>query len=463
VNRPLKNWLLGLLLIAGAAVRIYGACNDLWLDEIWSLRLAAKISSAWQVFTGIHHDNNHYLNTLWIYFCGFRGNWPGYRIPSIVAGIGSVILAGIISRRWNARAGCFAMALVAFSYVQILYSSEARGYSEVVFFSFLSFYALEKYFEKQGWQFAVFFSISSILGFASHLIFLNFFCAAFFWSLWRFIKSGLGLPRTIQGLMACYAVPSAFLAALYFVDIRHLVVGGGTENGPGVYVDSFAWTLGAPPGRYGMLFTALLAVGAFIAGIWILRRKQSDSWIFFIGVIFVFPILLTVIRHSEVIYVRHFIIGMAFLLVLFGLVLANLYERSVQGRIVCVILMAGYLLLNGWQTMRLYTYGRGHYSEAAQFMAEHTQRPVETIGGDHDFRIRFVLQFYVKGAIYYPHDSWPQGGPEWFIAHKESFTDPAPPAMQFIDGAGDRYEFVQSFPTAPLSGLHWYIYHNAAK
>jgi len=184
---------------------------------------------------------------------------------------------------------------------------------------------------------------------------------------------------------------------------------------------------------------------------------------FFIGVIFLFPILLTIARHSEVIYVRHFIIGMAFLLILFGLVLAKVYERSREGRVICVLLMSGYLVLNGWLTMRLFDEGRGHYNEAAKFMADHTQREIETIGGDHDFRIQFVLQFYVKGAIYYPRNSWPQGGPEWFIAHKESFEDSAPPAMQFIDDAGDRYEFVKAFPTAPLSGLHWYIYHNQGR
>src|ERR1039458_4360688 len=85
-----QYWLLGLLLLTAALIRYYGALNDLWLDEIWSVRLVEKISSPWQVFTKIHHDNNDYLNSLWLYFCGFHGNWPGYRIPSLVAGVGNV-------------------------------------------------------------------------------------------------------------------------------------------------------------------------------------------------------------------------------------------------------------------------------------------------------------------------------------------------------------------------------------
>jgi hypothetical protein len=465
-------WLAALLLVTAATMRIYGALNDLWLDEIWSLRLVQPITSPLQVFTKIHHDNNHYLNSLWLYWTGFHGNWPGYRLPSVVAGVGSIVLAGLISRRRSVPAAWFAMLMVAFSYVQILYSSEARGYSEVVFFSLLSFYALEKYLDKQARSSALLFSTSSILGFASHLIFLNFFCAAILWSGWRFMKSGLGARRTIKAMIACHAAPTAFLTALYFVDIRHQVMGGGTEHGAGIYVDSFAWALGAPPGRFTMLPTSVLAVALSIAGLWILWREKSDVWVFYIGVILAVPILLAIVRHSDVLYVRYFIVGMVFLLILWSFVLAALYQRGWPGRITCVLLLAGYFVFNGWHTISLYKHGRGHYGEAARFLAEHTKEPVVTIGSDHDFRNGVVLQFYATEAMadkhvaYYPNSritAWPEGGPEWFICHKESFADPAPPGTHVTDLAGNRYEFVKSFQTAPLSGVHWYIFHNMAK
>jgi len=469
ISPRLRYLLLGLLLITATALRIYGAANDLWLDEIWSLKLVSNISSPWQVFTKIHHDNNDYLNSLWLYLCGFRGNWPGYRLPSILAGVGSVILAGMIGRRRDARTAGFAMLMVAFSYVQILYSSEARGYSTVVFFSFLSFYALEKYLEKLAWPFALLFSVSSILGFASHLIFLNFFCAAFLWSGWRLVKSGGGAKQAIKAMLACYSAPAAFIIALYFVDIRLMRVGGGTQASlPGIYANSLAWALGAPPGHFFMLATFFLAAAFFTASLWILWREKSDSWIFFTGVILVNPILLAIIHHSDAIYVRHFIVGMAFFLLLFSYVLAALWQRGRPGRALCVLLMAGYLAVNGWQTLSLFKYGRGHYGEAARYLVGHTAGPVATIGGDHDFRIAFVLQFYAreitsdKQMRYYPINSWPKGGPEWFVCHQESFEDPVPPGPELTDAAGNRYEFVKTFQTAPLSGLHWFVYHNLA-
>src|SRR5437762_2787603 len=90
-----------LILALATIIRTRAALNDLWLDEIWSLRLVGQISSPLDVFTKIHFDNNHYLNSLWLHLCGFRGNWPGYRIPSLLAGVGTVILAGLIGRRRN--------------------------------------------------------------------------------------------------------------------------------------------------------------------------------------------------------------------------------------------------------------------------------------------------------------------------------------------------------------------------
>jgi hypothetical protein len=63
----------GVFLLA-AIIRIVAAFNDLWLDEIWSIELVRELRSALGVFTQTHHDNNHYLNSLFIYVLGQRGN-----------------------------------------------------------------------------------------------------------------------------------------------------------------------------------------------------------------------------------------------------------------------------------------------------------------------------------------------------------------------------------------------------
>src|SRR5207253_29604 len=120
--------LCGGVFLVAAAIRIRAAFNDLWLDEIWSVELVRELHSALGVFTQTHQANNHYLNSLFIYFVGQRGNWPGYRIPAECFGIGTVALAWFIGARRDRWTGFFSMLLASFSYVLVLYSSEARGY-----------------------------------------------------------------------------------------------------------------------------------------------------------------------------------------------------------------------------------------------------------------------------------------------------------------------------------------------
>jgi hypothetical protein len=133
-----------------------------------------------------------------------------------------------------------------------------------------------------------------------------------------------------------------------------------------------------------------------------------------------------------------------------------------------VLLLAAYFLVNGWHTLTLFKYGRGQYSDAVRFMIQNTKGPDVTFGSDHDFRVSLVLQFYIeqetgdKTIKYFLLNAWPRTGPEWVVHHRESFKDPSHPQSRFADGAGNIYEFVKTYPTAPLSGLHWFIYHNTS-
>lgn len=485
-NRPDTNRRLSLcvtacvvILAVAAALRIRGALNDLWFDEIWSLHLADGISSPVEVFTKIHHDNNHYLNTLCLYFFGQRDNWPGYRIPSLVTGVGTVVLAGLIGRRRNAASAFLAMLLTGFSYVLVLYSSEARGYGPAVFFAFVSYYLMDGYLEKQKWQTALMFSFSVILGFMSQLTFLCFFSAAFIWSGYRLIKSRLGFKRAVMALLSCYAMPCVFLAVIYFVDIRRMAAGGGTYLPVGEksvshlltgYGTALAWALGTPSGGFITLLFGIISSVFFAVGIKALWSEKSDSIVFFIGVILAFPILLVAIRPVFYgLYVRFFIISIAFFLILLSFVLESLWHRGRLGKACCLLLLTVYLVMNGLHTMSLFKDGRGHYGEAVHFLIEHSKGPQIIIGGDHDFRIPPLLEFYCRGVgggkqlIYDKQALWPPEGPEWIICHNDSFKGSMSPGTQITDPAGNQYELVKTFPTAPLSGFYWFIYHNRTK
>jgi Dolichyl-phosphate-mannose-protein mannosyltransferase len=459
------------VLVLGLSLRARSALNDLWMDEIWSIELVRELHSPIEVFTKTHHDNNHYLNSLFIYFLGQRGNWPGYRIPAVVAGFGSILLAWLIGRRTDKATAFFSMFLVGLSYVMILYSSEARGYAPLIFFCFLCFLILQSFLDRPRWHTAALFSICAILGFTSHLTFLTFFLSSLVWFEIRLRRRGFPVWSMLRWSAACYAVPLAFVAALYFVDLRHLQIGGGTPIGVlNGYAATLAWSLGGPNIPWLQMISGIICVIVLIAALAVVLRRREDEWIFFIAVIAVMPLALSFFQHGTLHYVRYFVVALAFMLLLFGRLLGWLYNREAVGKIVCAISCLLFITLNGWDIAALLKYGRGHISEAVQFMVDHSvQKSPVTFGGEQDFRILFVLAFYSRETMpnqpmqYYEHDQWPANGPEWVIFHKESFEQPVPPGKTFSDKSGNWFELVRTFPTAPLSGVHWFIYHRIAQ
>jgi len=455
-----------ILAMAGAA-RICGARNDLWLDEILTLDLARQASSLADVLTN-PSDFNHHLYTAYLYLAGPGDNELLCRMPSLVAGIGAVLLAAVIGLRRNAASAFFAMLLVGFSYVLILYSSEARGYSLAVFFSFLSLYLLDSYLDTRSRRTALLFSLSVVLGFVSQLTFLSFYLAALVWSGYRFIADRSRPRDALADALCCHAIPLLFLAAFYFVAVRRMVIMGGTPS-PSLMQNcgaALAWSFGIPPPNAWKSPTCVIGGAALVAGIQLLWREKPDWGVFFLGAVLVFPALLVLVRGSDVIYVRYFIVGIAFLLLLCSFLLGSLYYQGWRGKIICALLLTCYLAANGWQMMSLVKYGRGHYCEAIRFLAERSTKSPITIGSDHDFRVASVGRFYAQKAtgrddvVFCRGGDWPRQGPEWLICHKESFDPAVPSWTRLEDNAGNRYEFVKAFPAAPLSGLHWFVYHH---
>ena len=102
------------------------------------------VSSPLEVFTSLHHDNNHYLYTWFLQILGTDQPWAVYRLPSVLAGIGAVFVAGLIGGRGGRAEATTGMLLVALSYLQIYYASEARGYGCAIFFALLSFWLLSR-------------------------------------------------------------------------------------------------------------------------------------------------------------------------------------------------------------------------------------------------------------------------------------------------------------------------------
>ncbi len=459
--------LAALLLVVAAGLRGMGVGNDLWLDEVWSVFITTQLHSPLEVFT-LHHEINHHLNTLWLYLIGPGASAVVYHAWSFFCGIASVGVAGWIGWRRGRAGAILAMMLVGVSYVLVAYSAEARGYSSLVLFSLLSFQFLSGYLERSRWRGAALYAGCAILGLLSHPIFIAFLGAAMLWSMIRLGRSGGGMRGAVAGMLACQGLPLAGFALLYWIDLRHVVAGGGT-SAPSLLMEfgkSLGWAWGSPQDDVWM---AMFSLGALLGAgmaLWNLYREGSDRWIFYATVCFLFPISLVLARGSDLVYTRHFMVGTTFLLLLWSDGLAVLWDRGFRARVAVVILLLVYIGCNGRHVAEWVVHGRGQPTALLSYIADQAEgRPV-TMGGDVDFRIGVVMDYYrlampeARGCHYLAHSRWPAGGPDWYITHAESWMPAASPRPVLRDARGNRYEWVRTFPTAPLSGLHLFVYRN---
>jgi uncharacterized membrane protein len=218
----------------GVGVRVSAAHNDLWFDEVWTLQLLReRVHSFGDVFTNLKHSNTHHLCSLWMWLVGQNASALVYRLPSVLASIGTVVLVGLIGLRRSRLEGCIAVILTSWSYLLIHFGTEARGYSLAIFFTLLAWYGLQQFEERRSWIWIVVFWSAVMLGFLAHLDFAVCFAGLVVWSLGRFTKNRQKWRQAVLDLFALFTVPVALMLVFYFVAIRGMEVAGGPRIGFG--------------------------------------------------------------------------------------------------------------------------------------------------------------------------------------------------------------------------------------
>ncbi|HEX8942483.1 MAG TPA: hypothetical protein VF785_05040 [Gemmatimonadaceae bacterium] len=445
-------------------VRILAGMNELWLDEIWSYVLAHRLTSAVGVFTAIHHDNNHYLNTLYLYVIGATPVWLVYRIPAIVAGVASVLLAALIAKRASIFTGLFAAVLFASSFLMILYSSEARGYGLAVCFALLAVFAADRFTvnHRTAWGTSV--AVASMLGFLAHLTFVQAYVAIVVWTGYRLFRQRRGWRAWIDDMVLCHLPPAALVAWLYLVDIRRMEIGGGPESsGFDVMTRALSLTLGGPAEGVASVLLAVAALVLLTIAIVLVWRSGSDLWLLFATATLISPALMLVVARPAFLFERYFLVAIAFAVLSMAWPLAALLARN---RAAAFALVTLFVAANSVHTARLITRGRGHYLEAMRWMSQHSERRGGgvAIGSDHDFRNGMVVGFYSQflppspRIVHLQQGEWPADGPEWLLLHSQDRD--FRPAPRLGDRGGHQYLLANVYPYAELSGWTWAVYHN---
>jgi hypothetical protein len=449
-----------LLAIAAAALclRLPGLFTDFWLDEIWTLEIANQLQSPLDLFTEVRHSNNHHLNTFVYYVLGDRDSWSLYRIHSLLAGVGSVILAWSIALRIGRLEALIAGLLTASSYVLIHFSSEARGYALVIFFALASYLAVQQFADRRGWRSVLGFWILACLGFLSHLLYLHVFAALALWLPLCLAQRGERRQAISLRLLQCFGPPSAFLAWFYLFDISRTRIGGGPDYALfDVLVKATSYAGGGPATGPAALGVALVTAGVTLAAIiWLWRRERSE-WLFFLVVIFLSPALVLSLMRPDVMFVRYFLLSTVFALIASSFLLADLWRRGGAARLaVCALLLLS-LIGNGVNVARFYRDGRGAYLEALEFIVEHTSERRPFVATDHR-RSRFVIDYYnrflapTKQIVPVPQAK----APEWLLYHVIGELGEVTAVVG--NKRGTRYRLAGVFPYSDLSGWHWILY-----
>lgn len=206
-----------LVVLAGAIIRFVWALDGFWFDEIFSWQLAQNAQSIPDVLFETRYDNNHLLITLWMHLLREHASSLAYRLPFLLCGIATVVLAGVISRKFNAAAPLTAMLLFSTSLLLTQYSTEARGYAPVVFFGLLAYFIIDKYYDTPSKNMRIVFLLCSVLGFASHMTFLLPLGA---------LAASCALPLTAKNcrnLVSWFGLPALAIATVYISSYKDMI------------------------------------------------------------------------------------------------------------------------------------------------------------------------------------------------------------------------------------------------
>jgi hypothetical protein len=455
-------WVAVLGFVVASLPRILAAGGDLWLDEIWSLYLLRNAKHLWDVLS-IQHDNNHILNSAWLFLTGPHGSSFSCRLLSIVSGSAAVAIMGVINLRWGFSAGVVTIGLGAFAYPLIQYSSEARGYAPAMLFALLGYVFLRQAILKKSKWLIAWFQVSVVLGMLSHPTYLYVYVGFLVWMIADLVRRGEEVKCQWIRLAGWNLFPALGILTLYFFFIRKMTLGGGDPRSFADVLASLAILLsGALETRPAEMIGIIIACAGFGWGLVVVKREGGDEWIFFLFSVLLAPLIVWAVARPGFLYERYFLVGLPFYFLMAGRALAALMRGRAFAKAACVFLLVFFMSGNVQRTFDLTTVGRGGYRQALDYLAAQASGSDIILGSDHDFRNKMVLLYYSqflpagKRLLYFDQDRLPAGGPEWFVAHSQEAG--FRPANRMVVDAHGEYALAQHFPYKGLSGWHWAIY-----
>jgi len=450
------------VLVALAAV-LYVACarGNLWLDEILSLQWARNAKSWTDLLALFRHDNNHPLNSLWLYAVGMGQQPLLYRAVSIAAGVGSLVLLDRIAKRLVPRARLFVLAMAATSYALAVYFSEARGYAVAVFCALLCFWILLVRKDRPGIAVTTAFWVASLAGILSHATFIYPLGGMGAWVVASAFGNGRR-PWSVPARAALwFGIPFALFAGYYFFYLRQMLIAGGPDLDPlQIAAEFFGYGLGLPVRPPFSYFTVVVSVLGLGAAIGFGKFSGGRLRVFFVSTLVVLPCIGLAATRPEYLHFRYFLVLLPFVLLALGGLIERALAADFRRAWIFVFLLAVSAAFQWPRFSALLTLGRGGYPEILARLSE--AGGSATFSATHDMMGGLVMEHYRRGIIpppavhFVPAARVGERIPEWFLVVDQSDPPAAAPGQFAVF---DRtYEFDKAAYAAPVSGAHWFLY-----
>lgn len=423
-------WLWSVLILCIATlVRVRLLNADLSIDEVWSLKLASQMHSPLDVFS-LHSDNNHYLNTLWLYFLGPLQPFWIYRLAAFLCGM--TLIALVMKEGWKKRPllGMILGLAFALSPFFVFYSAQARGYGPATLFAYLAFLSMQTLIHKQQMRDALVFGLLCIIGFLWQLVFIHVYIALLVWSLVALWNAPGNGSYTLPA--AAHLPVLAFLLLLSKVDLSFLQIGGAPAATLLDAGKEAVMLLSGIPVEHPLnVLCGLGATVLVLMGVQHTFHTSKSMGIFLVTLLCISPVLWMLSIHPPFIYARYFAPLMIWILwILCAPVAENIHSKHVWISNVTLLLFSMFLASATLADLHLADHKRD-YTHALRTLIQTAERNPITIGSHTDFRTELLLWLYAmriqtdKEIRYLNREARQTTAPDfWFVDGEiESGTD----------------------------------------
>jgi hypothetical protein len=417
------------------------------------------------VLPSIATDNNHYLNTLYLWLAGPDRPPLIIRALSILLGTAGVAMAGWLQRERGTGTVILTMGLFALAYPMVNAGSEARGYAGMMLCALISIALTERALEQRSARLGLWLGVSNVAGVLFQPLMAGLIGALGLWTLWTAWRERRGLRATYEIARDLFAWTIRLLIPVV------LVVGAAVHFGSGYVLGGvssfsaarmlegvsrlFRHLLGLPD---AVPEAAVLAIVLALTALAVALNRGDRRTALYLVVLFAMPAAMAAAHLPNTEIPRYYLLpGLAFLLLL-GDLYGSLERRGVALGAVAGLAVTAILIGNSLEIEKLRRVGRG---DVVGMLTRVLQEGPGPITSNTELRDRPVINYYLArlgiGAAFVDYADVCKTHPRWLLT-SDLHADIPDDVTIGAPGCALAFRKEAHYDSWGLSGFPWTLY-----